>query len=472
MLGLKTRVERLIKSPRFSLSDLFVIVFGVAVAMGVRRIKPVNAAEQPFQVFNSLDLSFWQDGAFAAVIAWVSLGLITQSRDLWTAFHQRDDLSDEVRTSYRFALFWRLATVMILVGSLIYVCLLATGILVLDDWDWADFIWPFHPTGSLQDALVTLLVVVSLWSAPYSVVTSNSWQSRGVHWIGCVGMIVIAAIVAIEFNLLPFLVTVAVSGIEMSGPPLRHEVLGVSNNLPERLNHLWLMSVVGAVGVVTAILVLPAWVRALGTQQRRRYVSAAFVVSGSGLGAGYLIWLYCGGLYQALPDHANTLEVMPLNIWISCTLVLVVAVTAVTCRLFQKTGVTRYDQSVEWRRRSAAYYHERVWIPLILIAWFFVQVVAFFFGDIFGLTSLESIQAFLTWPPSSWQTVLFLAATYRLIALARCSDPANGGLPFVRPKYFAMVWLVTLLITILAAGTLVWFSFAAWLSPWYLVAWP
>jgi hypothetical protein len=489
---------------QFSLRGLMVVVLGVALGLSVVSLEKAN----------------WADGLATAVSAWMVLGLISQVRDLWGTFHGRADLSSDERWGWRFAVFWRVAVTSLLAGHYIINLLLERKLLALPEV--SERFWAGG--ADLRNALFCVSLLVVLGSVPHSphkwaasrwfhllsiggavgavLVCLAVWSNRmflehALFWLlllmvlasvlqpartrprspwgrmlgvvcgvmGVIGAVIWCLCVWSREMDIHYLVQLALEGIEASWSP-QFAPEGVDPDTVARSEAFFWRSLLAA-GFLVMNLVLMCQLADQWTRgRRRRLIWAVLLALSLAMTASYPIWFYTSGLHRVSPMFAYALEMGPLHRWVYALLLVVVLVTAATCRMIHDSNESARGAEVNWRQHPRSYYHERRPVIMLLVA---AAVVA-------CISSLAS-QQWNTWTfmvESLYNPFAYLIAAGFLLALQKSfwawfqsSDSPPPEPPRLPLSRFCAIWLAMFVTAVFGIPTIAWFSFAIWLGPWY-----
>ena len=497
---------------QFSLGGLMVLVFGVAVGFSIASMKGLGFA----------------DGILAAAGAWIVLGLVNQARDLWSTHLGRKDLSRDERWGWRLAVFWRAGVACLLVGYYLVSALVALQVIDLPESDDAlgatgsdvrraiflvcmlivlYSVLPARPAGrrglrarvldlagvalglvvcamicwermTMQFLLVCMLIVL------YSVLPARPAGRRGLRarvldLAGVALGLVVCAMICWERMTLQFLVAVAIQGIEMA-QPLRFAPEGVdlfpaartarffrecSLALPLTLINLGL-----TYGLATQ------WSRGLG----RRLAWSALLVIALPISACYSIWVCTVAMPRAFPIMIEAQKHVPLHVWVSALLLILVLTTATTYRLVGSAPQPSGGTDLTWRRADGRYYHERRAVILLLAFGIVAKVVAVVWHV---AREFSSLGLRLGWPALATEClcngqlllplIVLSVAGYAVLRLGRGGLARRACCPTpLSASHFGAVWLALFLTAAVGIPMIAIFSFAIWFSPWYRMSWP
>ncbi len=402
-----------------------------------------------------------------AISAALVAGVLMQARDLRRLLSDRD-LSTDARFGIRFAVAWRIAIV----------CVLA-GYHVLEHFSSEQLYY--------YDYFEMYLYVAILYHLALVVIVSNCRQlrSRGTTrgrsvlrytlvWIlgGCW-----VSIAVFDLVTSPFLVQVAIAGIELSHSPVLVPFMEGLSPLPVTRAEpvFWL-------GVAAAALVPPAYIliyflaRNWNRPLRRRRIRTLFAAVFSCMTAG-LLWNVFVGLQAASPWlFSGVTEGGGWNFLFVVAPCFLVLVTAAAYRWTAETVSSEATHAITVVDRRP-YLHERRWLFALLVAYITYQVASTityqFTSSIAGFLNNSSfrptlfINLFAPAALACW--ILLIHATFaRWRERHALTSPAPLNLP---PRRFAVVWILLAATTLVALPVLAIYGFALWMAPWYLSDW-
>ena len=200
-------------------------------------------------------------------------------------------------------------------------------------------------------------------------------------------------------------------------------------------------------------------------------ICAGLLLPSLAIAIAYPIWLYTSGLHGVSPLMAQALEIGPLHLWGYALLVVIVLVTAATCRIVQNPDESPRGSESNWRRNPRSYYHERR--PVIMLL-----VVAPIIACITDLASHQwnarTFVAAALYEPSAYLIAagFLLALQKSFWASSLSPDSQQAGPPGLPLPRFCAIWAAMFVVAVFGIPTIAWFSFAVWLSPWYRLPWP
>ncbi|MBI2825746.1 MAG: hypothetical protein HYX69_13760 [Planctomycetia bacterium] len=474
-----------IPRPQWGLRTLFVVVLVAAVAAAVAR--------RPGYDLGDLVMAF--------LVFWVSVGLVIQAIDLWRTFHGRADLTRDLRCGWRFEALWRVAAAAVI--PLYYMQPVASPLIVL--------IFETQDVRLPSVAWLAVLLVTTL-----AALLSNPFlrRPRGPIWwrlpievAGCGASVFLALSCWENETQWPFLVAVAVSGIE-NAFPLRYAVDG---RVPSAAAECWFFwFTIAGTGAACAALFLAGrfmhLVSRAGTAACAALLGIATVTA-----IAIAVWLNTAGIQAAMPLYSTTLPRWSVSEWLPVGALFLTLGTIFACRIAQ---VRRGDDVVvrtpehSWRRRPAMYFHERRWFALLLAAaiavklgimlrpafrewkpegWTLSGGLISVLGDRFAiytptwlLNALDAIQFpidTMAYPvvPIVPLWLALLVGTCRCAFGRRIAEADVAGVaavPSLPPVRFGVVWLSCVGAVCAGAISLAWLGFAVWMPPLNGLPWP
>jgi hypothetical protein len=435
---------------RFSLGDLFLIVLGLAVALGVSRV----------------DRMTWIDSALAGFSVPFVIGLAAQAADLWRTSRARTDLNLPAQWACKLAAFWRIALAGILVGSQVHLVLFP------------------EPPGSealgyvelthvgLRRCVVWLALIAALGpprAAPETSPVRRSLKRLSAFLaVACAAGMLIA--VALNWTSVQVQLLWALQSVEAT-EPLRFARSRADANTGLHEDWFVATTAVAAVGVAANVLLTAFLARDREAWSCPAWLCAAILTVGLAGVGWYGVWAYTSGFPAVSPSFASTiLLVSPWELLVAGVLLLLL-VTLLAMGLVQETprpSAARFS----WRLPSRLYHHEG---PLILTGFALVVAalmwikVADYLRDPLVLPALDAERVGLAMNvPTNCLLAALLGAVWRaafaLWRFRRTWEPA--GLP-PSPSRVILVWLAVFATTVTAVPVLAGLSFALWLTPWY-----
>jgi hypothetical protein len=443
---------------QFSLRGLMVLVFGVAVGLSMGCMRTLD----------------WTHGILGAAMAWIFLGLMAQVRDLWGTFHGRSDLAGDERWGWRFAVFWRVGVACLFAA--IYILAALAELRLVDLSESKDTIWPVG--AELRDALLFVCLLTVLYGVlpARQPKRSGRWSSL-LEVAGVAAGVVLCVFICWDSMCVQFLVTITVQGIEMA-QPLRFAREGV-DLLPAARTARFFRECLLAFGLALVTLGL---VYVLATQwsraRWRRVVLVALTVTAIPISAGYLIWVLAVAMPHALPVMIEAQRPVPLHVWISALLVVLVMATAATYRLVSLPVEPSRGAELSWRPAEGRYYHERPAVILLVVFAIGAQVIDVVWilqiWHLYGVLGWsEIVRGCLTEGAILLRLLVPCVAGYAWLKLIRRSVTPGMIAPRRLPAgRFCAVWMAMVLAVAIAIPAVAIFSFAVWFSPWYRLPWP
>lgn len=431
---------------QFGILGLMTLLFGAAIGLSVA------------------NMVAWQAGIPAAAGAWIVFGLINQSLDLWHALRRRTDLSGDQRWGWRFAIFWRLAVVLLLVGQYV-----VWALLELIDLPYAEYSLE-HRGVRLREATTCFCVLIVF----ASVLPSRKARPRGAwsgffNVTGVVAGVVFCLLVCFQGMFGPFLVTIAVHGIE-AAQPLRFALEGVDPLAGDRMARFFLEC---SAAFASALLVpVLAWqlIRRSCRSQPRVFWRVAFLAA-TAISAASLGWLLLICMPRALPIMIEAQPMGPFHVWIAALVLLALSVTVAAYRLASVPHEDPETSEPSWRRNEQRYYHQ--WRSvIILFAAGMVTISAielWTYAGVFGWWS-EMAGLFCNGRQLLGLTLVMTAVYVVFSPTRRVSELCRTPSP-LSPTRFVDVWMTMFLASLVVIPSLALFGFSLWFSPWYRLGW-
>jgi len=445
---------------QFSLGGLMVLVFGVAVGFSIASMKGLGFA----------------DGILAAAGAWIVLGLVNHARDLWSTYHVRQDLSRDERWGWRLAVFWRVGVACLLVGYYLVSALAALQVIDLPESE--DALWT---TGfDVRGAIFLVCMLIVLCSVlPARPAGRRGLRARVLDLAGVALGLVVCAMICWERMTLQFLVAVAIQGIEMA-QPLRFAPEGVDLFPAARTARFFRECSLA----LPLTLINLGLTYGLATQWSRgrcpRLAWSALLVIALPISACYSIWVCTVATPRAFPIMIEAQKHVPLHVWVSALLLVLVLATVATYRLVGSAAQPSGGTDLTWRRADGRYYHERRAVILLLAFGIVAKVVAVLWYvarefSSFGLRLEWSYIVTECLPNGQLLLPLIVlsVAGYAVLRLGRGGLARRACCPTpLSASHFGAVWLALFLTAAVGIPMIAIFSFAIWFSPWYRMSWP
>lgn len=430
----------------FSLSGLFICVFGIAV--GLAEARHIGAS--------------WIDGLLAAVAAWGAVGLAQQARDIWRHFQGDESLGEDQRWGVRFAAFWRMAVVALAVGGFVLSQMESVGFVTLPEGP-SDF----NNTGQLLRSATFFLTLLFMAGRGHAPALPVSPAKRWVEPAALAAGFILGLLVWWDDMMIWFLVHVACEGIAAVSPLRFLEPRAVPSLAAQYKPFVCgsAMAFVLSTLSFTVIWQLPK------SSRRWRPTSIALLVIL--LPACYALdfWLANAGLRRASPFLQGAQEPRPAHVWPTAFLVTAVFATSCSYRWCMSRWDTEIRLSSDWQG-GGRYLHEgTTWAILLAaaVAGSVAQGLIEVYRWGFGIASLPAILFdFLLQPKYLLALAILLVACARIFdGLRRRKVLPERGIAALNPKKFAMVWCAVMLATPAAVAALAALSFALWLTPWW-----
>jgi hypothetical protein len=216
----------------------------------------------------------------------------------------------------------------------------------------------------------------------------------------------------------------------------------------------------------------------LGT--RRRAVVLAMLGVSLALTAIHPVWLATRGLKGISPFYAEIYPVGPINRWFLGVVFAAVFVTAASRRMIASGKTPAGDTGMNWRRRSAAYFHENRLLALFVAATIASMEVRRLMPIASGgLTAFgprswtdilqEVVYWSLTDSVSQLWLLVFCLAIYRAMFGVKRKPESLGSAPReLSLSLYAIVWAALLAIVLMAAPITAALGFGICLNWWRL----
>ena len=443
---------------RFTLWDLMQATCGIGVGAAVLR----------------LDQFEWTDGVLAAAAYWIILGLLHQVRDLWRAYRNNTELSSDERWGWRIAAAARIGVAGILAQFFVVEYFLRSGDVLA--WDtsatWSSF------GAESREAFFYLALVFAMLSAPrlHRRNRKRSRISRVVNLLAWFAAGVYCLIVWCEHTLIHYFVYIAILGIEQSWSLKFARLEGLDVLAFARGARFFWWSLAAFVVVPVNLMLAFRLSHRKPLARSWKCLLAALLVAGLSFTTGYVIWVYAAGIQNISAPLAEGLTPGRGARLLTALLLVGVIVTAISYARVRACSTSVRNEDLSWRRNHTKYYHESRFVMATLA----VPLLAFLVDILismhlaygtFSSSFTQNIQYaiyILFGSPSVtlWVAVTLVAVKGTFVGLIRPQPAPQDGPPRVPLVRFVCVWLMMFVTVASAAGVMVWFSFAMWLSPW------
>lgn len=421
---------------QFTLGDLLVAMLGICVGLSVGR----SGVKLPGMVL-------------VAVMVWFVVGICSQIRDLWSTFHGREELSRDQRWGWRFAVFWRIGVVCLLVGYYVVAQLLNHKLLSLPEGE-----PEYLALGTALRSSVfylALVVIMSAWPPRQARRPPTRWSTLVEYCSFLLGML-IALLLYANVMAISALVDVAISGI-VAAQPVRFSDERSAACCADRSVLFWL-SLAATLMLIVSLVLTRHFARSAAQGGCRQWLWGGLLLLMIPFTVLYPIWLVIAGFKQFSPYLADHIGSGVLHPWLAAAVLLIVAVTAIARRMASVPEAS-ISADFHWRRHSQTYYHERGPVLGCLAVGIAFQLVAqgALYQKIWSWTEMFADP--LTYLSIS---VLFLALRGVMLAFRLPTDLSSGPLPELRLSVFCTVWLAIAFLMPAAIVTLAALSFAVW----------
>ena len=325
-------------------------MFGLGVGLSVERLPDRN----------------WADGLMASFGAWLVIGLANQVYDLGLTLRR---YRGEQRFGLIVSLAWRLAVVTGLVGF--YVLRMTGQEAVL----WAgsnDYLITYARTISAKAIWVLVIIASCFATACFRERTTRGRWNRILNVVSTSVGIGLCIVTVVGHWVLPFLIHVAIRGVEMYQPLRRNGVKIYPAGLHDELlvnafSGGALLSISLTIGTICLVILLAR----LWKETRRRWFLLIAVAGFFAIQLALLAWCYRSAVPRLSPFLASSLLARPWqNYLFGLTFIAVIAWLA--SYLLNRGDVANSTvSSVDWRLRPSIYYHEYLLVaalPAIALA--------------------------------------------------------------------------------------------------------
>ncbi len=447
---------------QFGVRDLLILVVAVAVTSSLGVMEGVD----------------WPQAMLAGVSVFFVAGLLSQVRDLWAAYSGRTDLSADQGWGWRFAVFWRLSVACLFAGHYLLTTLIETGSLSLPVR--AGQLLPSGDTrlnAAALDGLFCLLFVIVLTSVAHRPVKrKRTGWSRIVGFVGSAAAIIYCIIVweSSSDSMIACLVHCAIVSTELAEPI---GIGGFGGSDPDAIGRLCVFCM--CVLITTTLFFCSAGLTSTMARQwthnlRRRRFWAGLQLAVLTALALSSYWIYTRGIPMISIPFAENTEFEPLRFWIPSLVLLLVFVTAASCRMTQVPQFSSASSARGWRRHRFAYYHEHPALLIILGATLIAGTIQF----TSYLWPPSSDYMYIVWGlfcygPGSLRMAILILAAHRIWSVCHQSTlTVSGGPPEMALGRFAATWVSLFVTAVCGIPILAWLGFSIWFSHWLYCPWP
>jgi hypothetical protein len=422
---------------------------------------------------NFTGIRFWPQAILSAALAWIVLGLLTQSVDQWREYRGLQGLSNEQRWGWRFSIFWRVALALLLIACFIFRQLLARESIVLPEIGYEYSLSPFEPTGVASIHYLCLLIVLfSVQPRKESSRPTSIW-SKYLDVLGVVGVLAIGLLHLFSTLTLVALVHIICVAV-MLAQPGEIESHPVGRALVENWIAFSRWTALTSFVVILNVCAAMKLVRQEARGTARKYFWIAMLTVGSALCLSYLPWMYRFGLAGVSPFMAQLLPLQDPHRWVIALLLLSILATAATYRLTRRGQPTTGSPNANQRSVEHRYLHERPVVIATMVAALLVirgqllfellQVIqkhglAEFFAVLSDVVQLEVFD----YIPALQYISIYLGLRFLYYRWWRKIGPFEEAPLAIKPGMFVFVWcglFLTLATAVVAWAAL---GFALWM---------
>jgi hypothetical protein len=400
----------------------------------------------------------WYWGALAAISLCIIFGLLAQVHDLWKDFRGSETWTSEERWARRFTITWRLVVICLIAASFLVRLLVKWKILDLNTG--RDY-FSLSLCG-IHDAVLLTAIIIAIASSPCLM---KRMERRKWSWVldllGGVAACALCTIFAMDQALVPVLVHITISGIEMAGSPqFSSEALAVYN--PARLAWFFDITTMGVISVLSSCILL----RLLSLLWWRR-----------------ILWRVCLGVLLAAsltamivlseriafveipaisPALAAEISMPRAHLLVASAVLVLLLISAIARRWSELPTRLGGTENHSWRRDESRYYHER---RILLLPLAVVLLISLVRGCI------DWPWYTLMWSLADWiespQTCLSVALIVLVMQITfsgdrKCFDATLEPRPRLAPGLFWLIWLVLLAIVVSLVLVFDAWGFALW----------
>jgi hypothetical protein len=306
-------------------------------------------------------LAFGQGSAFgvahAASNAWIALGLLQQSRDLWEARSQLTTCDPQVVWGWRYAVAWRIVIATTIGGYWLIDALETSGTIQFvslpDDYSTAEFL--------SRQGLIFLALIIALSSAPW--VRWSRPQARFAALLDVLGWTsgpCLACLALCQATLIPVLVHIAISGVESAQPyrfagQLIYDVDVVGGR---HRTHVLAFLSFAVIGLLLISVWLASWLARGKHSALRRWLMTILLLVTLAVSGSYALWVHKIGLHGVSPLLADAQVLRPWPCWLFAALLLSLFAAAGAFRLLYHEADESLQPIIVWHRGPGAYLNE------------------------------------------------------------------------------------------------------------------
>lgn len=404
----------------------------------------------------------WVDGLFAAAATWGGVGLAQQARDLRRRFRGVQSLTAAQVWGVRFAVFWRVGVVAILVGSLVLNQMELAGLVSLapraDD---------FHNTGQLLRGAAFFLL---LWATTAPAGIPKVPRRAGARFLNAAAVLagsILALVVWCDNMLIWFLVHIACEGIG-GLTPARFLEPRIVPSLWWRSGPFFYASLAATLLSALNFTLVSHFPRFSRSGLRLRVALFALLLAAT---YSLAVWLATDGLQKASPYLHSGRASHPPHVWALALLVIGLSTAYLSLRWCSVPWSDCDTLNNDWRH-GRRYAHEGLlWRLLLATAagGSICHTAAVMYQWSFGGGWLaNTLIELVTTPRSLLMLELWIVAFGSILAWlgGRAALPLRG-IAGLDAKKFALAWCALMLGAPAAIIALAALSFALWLTPWY-----
>jgi hypothetical protein len=438
---------------QFSLGGM--LLFTLSVAMGITSVSGCLKF-YPIDIFCSL-LALIQ-GILVIMVFWVVVGLLYQVRDLWVIPRSCKPLPVEILWGGRFAIFWRLAVIVLLVG------LFCLEVLIYHK------LWRFQEReniASISFPVFTFLEPLFLLAIVGSVPTISR-RRRFSRWHTVIELVslpfclLLAVLLWQDISLTHFLEHIATLEVDAS---LRFSQIDYFRYPHDTVQFFWVTLAVSLVALGNLIL-CEKLARNWTLRWFRRGILLAVLIAGIVLVAVNDVKFFSRGWGKIMPYFTNPIGDVTLVGWIECGILVLFFVTMTTARNLSRDSLPHNLPVIDWRRHASRYYHEKHWFLILLAA---VLALPILIVLIFILVTPQtwgmagkwnSLLGLLSHPYFLLVNILLGVVLYKAFAKRPVVTDPLMSLPRFTLAQFSTVWMLTFLAFVAAVPVFMQMSIA------------
>jgi hypothetical protein len=446
---------------RFSLRELMGLTLSAAVIVSGLQLRTVS----------------WDYCVLAALGLWFVLGLFREAWDLWWAHRLHTWESREAAWGWRLGIAWRVGLGMLILVMAVIPHFEAAHVISLPE---AEDTFSVVGLESREAILRLALLAAVTGSWPWRHLTEpRRFRARLCDALGWTAALGLGLFICFHAALLPFIVHVAIRGIEAAQPLMWFGQVKNPNayvDLRAAIDRFFGWSAFSVSLIPVNLLLTCQLARQWRHGVLRQVLLAGPLVAGLAVTAAFAVWAQGWGFSSVSPLLGAELQLEPVHRWTSAGVLLGLLAVVVGMRFIRDGSEAKPISNVAWRHQPLAYYHQRIECIAVLgiVSAGLIVTKPCELGS--WLSWLTRVPVFsLEWPSIIGEVVLSpmrqLDAAILLVAITwlrkarRYTDNPHAMGPFAMSAPGLAAVLPALFVA-LASGipTLYWFAFALWLK--------